>query len=128
MIVVLMFATVELAGQAARPRIERFFEASSADDRTAKAALEQIAAGWKDSYAAMFVDMARLMRPPRRSALETAERPLTVEDERRASSPRAFLRHPSGPRESRVTDPAATADVSPEADGSRVWRRPERLA
>jgi len=35
----------------------------------------------------MFVDMARLMRPPRRSALETAERPLTVEDERGASSP-----------------------------------------
>ena len=86
-IVVLMFATLKLAGQAAPPRIERFFEASSADDRTAKAALEQIAADWKDSYAAMFVDMARLMRPPRRSALETAERPLTVEDDRGASSP-----------------------------------------
>lgn len=61
-IVVLVMATLWQARQAATPPLERFVEASSADERIAKAALAQIAAQWKDSYAAMFVDMARLMR------------------------------------------------------------------
>ena len=116
-IVVLMFATVELAGQAAPPRIERFFEASSADDRTAKAALEQIAAGWNDSYAAMFVDMARLMRPPRRSALETAEPPLTVDDERGASSPeRSFEPFRTSRERGRASVPQAYSRLARDGD------------
>ena len=64
-IIALVFATLGYARQTVAPRIERFLEASSADERIAKAALERIASSWKDSYAALFVDMARLMRPPR---------------------------------------------------------------
>ena len=86
-LIVLVFATLGHAGQAATPRLERFVEASSADERIARAALEHIAAGWKDSYAAMIVDMTRLMRPPRRSAQQTPERPLSPDDDRGASSP-----------------------------------------
>ena len=72
--------------QSVPPPLERFFEASSADERIAKTALERIGEGWKDSYTAMIVDMARLMRPPRRSAEETAEPLPTLDDERSTSS------------------------------------------
>ncbi len=83
-----MVAVVVIAAlwQAVPPPIERFVEASSADERIAKFALEQIGAGWKDSYAAMFVDMARLMRPSRRSTEETAESLPTLDDERSTPS------------------------------------------
>lgn len=67
------------------PPLESFVDASSADDRIAGAALERIGAGWKDSYAAMIVDMARFMTPPRRIADVTAEPQLTADDERGTS-------------------------------------------
>src|SRR5712692_6286797 len=70
--------------QASPPPLESFVEAASADERIAKSALERIGAGWRDSYAAMFVDMARLMQPQRRSE-ETAEPVLTLDDERPTS-------------------------------------------
>ena len=38
--------------------LESSVEASSADERIARAALERIGAGWKDSYTAMIVDTA----------------------------------------------------------------------
>ena len=66
--------------QVATPPIERFVDASAADERIAKSALEQIAAGWKDSYAAMLVDIARLMRPARRSGPQSADSPLNATD------------------------------------------------
>ena len=85
-VVALATAAPSAAGPATAPPIERFVEASSADERIAKAALARIAADWKDSYAAMFVDMARFMRPLSRDARDTPERPLTPDDERQASS------------------------------------------
>jgi len=71
--------------QAVPPPLESFVEASSADERIARAALQRITAGWKDSYAAMFIDMVRFMRPPRRSTEATAEPPLTLDDDRGTS-------------------------------------------
>lgn len=44
------------------PPLDVFVQAASVDDRAARSALDQIAASWKDSYTAMFVDMGRLMR------------------------------------------------------------------
>jgi hypothetical protein len=80
--------TTSAAWQIGVPPIHRFVEASSADERLAKVALEQIAAGWKDSYAAMFVDMARLMRPSRRNAPTTpADSSQILDDERSAPGP-----------------------------------------
>ena len=73
--------------QAVPPPLERFVEASSADERIARAALDRISAGWKDSYAAMIVDTVRFMRPQRRGAEVMAEPQLTLDDERGTSGP-----------------------------------------
>jgi hypothetical protein len=73
--------TVALWQLAAQPPVETFVQAASSDERVAKTALAQIAAGWKDSYAPMFLDLARLMRPPRRSAPEPTDSPEIIDDE-----------------------------------------------
>ncbi len=44
------------------PALELFVRAGSLNDREANRALEEIGAVWQDGYAAMIVDMARLMR------------------------------------------------------------------
>ncbi len=59
------------AGQptpAAHPEIGLFFQAIQEDEDVAEAALQQIAASWRDGYAAIIRDMMRLMRPPPRPA------------------------------------------------------------
>ena len=71
----------------AEPDVRRFIEATSPDDKIAKAALDDIAARWKNAYAAMIVDMARLMRPPRRVVDDPADPTLTIDDDRGAASP-----------------------------------------
>lgn len=50
------------------PPLELFYRAAGFDERAANAALAEIAREWRDEYAAMIIDMARLMRraPPRR--------------------------------------------------------------
>ncbi|MGH9311725.1 MAG: DUF3179 domain-containing protein [Vicinamibacterales bacterium] len=48
------------------PDLQLFFQAASRDDKEASAALGQLAGRWRDDYAAMIVDMARLMRPASR--------------------------------------------------------------
>ncbi|MGE0454758.1 MAG: DUF3179 domain-containing protein [Vicinamibacteria bacterium] len=52
---------------AAPPGIRIFFEAASTDASVATPALEALAAGWRDGYAGMIVDLARFMRSPRRA-------------------------------------------------------------
>jgi hypothetical protein len=58
-------------GGVEEPDLTLFFVAASADEDRAGEALEAIARSWKDGYAAMFIDIARLMpgrpRPPRQS-------------------------------------------------------------
>src|SRR5688572_22556156 len=52
-----------LAGQTEdAPLPQVFFDAASLDDKVARPALDRLAASWKDSYAAMIIDMVRLMR------------------------------------------------------------------
>ncbi len=70
----LMFATVltlmmaaGVAGES-HPDIVLFFEAASSDEKVAKAALKRIAADWHDGYTPIFIDFARMMRPPDRSS------------------------------------------------------------
>lgn len=50
------------------PALDLFFRAAGVDERAAREALDEIGKSWKDGYAAMIVDMARLMRraPSRR--------------------------------------------------------------
>lgn len=58
------------AAQAPAPDVRWFLQAASEDNREAVQALKQIAAVWKDSYASMIYDMARLVRQPRASSAE----------------------------------------------------------
>ena len=70
-----------LAYQAAHPPLELFVQAASADEKTARRALDQIASNWKDSYAAMIVDLARLMRrAPRQGETDIVMPSLVDED------------------------------------------------
>ena len=48
----------------AHPDLQQFFQIVAADDDVAEAAVEQIAAMWRDGYAGMIWDMLRFMRPP----------------------------------------------------------------
>lgn len=59
---------VSVAGgraQTGHPPIALFLEAGGADQDAADSALRQIAARWRDGYAPMFIDMARLLMPRR---------------------------------------------------------------
>jgi hypothetical protein len=49
----------------AHPPIRLFLDAGGGDVAAADAALERIAAQWRDGYTSMFVDMARLLQPRR---------------------------------------------------------------
>jgi hypothetical protein len=80
------FATIG-ARTAGPPPMTRFFEAASPDDRTARAALDELAAAWKDAYAAMIIDMARQMRSSRLTIRESSEPALVLDDERGVTSP-----------------------------------------
>ena len=49
------------------PPLEIFFGAASTDERTARAALDQLARQWRDAYTPMIIDLARLLRPAPRA-------------------------------------------------------------
>jgi hypothetical protein len=49
------------------PEIRLFLQAASRDEKEARAALERIAASWKDGYTSLFVDLARFMPSARPS-------------------------------------------------------------
>ena len=59
------------------PDLQLFFQAASRDEKEASAALAQLAESWRDDYAAMIVDMARLMRPAARGP-ETVHEEITA--------------------------------------------------
>lgn len=46
--------------------ITRFIEAASLDRQISARALNEIRAGWRDAYTPLFIDLTRVMRPPRR--------------------------------------------------------------
>jgi len=51
------------AAQSPAPDVALFFDATARDDTSAKKALDQIAARWKDAYAPLILDLLRLMPP-----------------------------------------------------------------
>lgn len=61
-----------LPGEEPAPELAWFFQATSSDERQARQALDRIAATWKNSYTPLIFDMARLMRPAARPALDEA--------------------------------------------------------
>ncbi|MBM3560561.1 MAG: DUF3179 domain-containing protein [Alphaproteobacteria bacterium] len=54
------------------PPIDLFFAAAAADDRTARAAMDRLAAQWRDAYTPMIIDMARQLRPAPRAGFAGA--------------------------------------------------------
>lgn len=61
---VLVAGAIGLGAQApAAPSLQLFLDAAAPDDRTAKAALDALTPFWRDGYASMIIDMARLLRP-----------------------------------------------------------------
>lgn len=74
--------------------IELFFQAAARDEKTASAALQTLAAVWRDDYAALIVDVARLMRPaPRPGRVSEPEVPI-VDDETGAAATQRQAEHP----------------------------------
>lgn len=61
-LVVLLAGAAALA-QPGVPPIDVFLAAGSLDERQSRAALDAIAPVWRDDYAAMIIDLARLLRP-----------------------------------------------------------------
>jgi hypothetical protein len=59
---VVAVVAVSAATQRPFPSISRFFEAANPDDAVASAALKDIAAGWKNGYTPIFLDLLRLIR------------------------------------------------------------------
>jgi len=89
-----VLATVVMAADvpaqvAPEPDVQWFLQAGSPSEREASQALNQIAAVWKDSYASMIYDMARLIRSPRRSSADlAADQASPFEDPEVAAGPR----------------------------------------
>lgn len=87
------------------PDVRLFFQAAHEDGDVADAALERIAARWRNGYAGIVWDLMRFMRPPSRPAVR----------------PPGFGTAPTDP-----TDPGAGARLEwtpPEHPSTRVWRR-----
>jgi hypothetical protein len=61
------------ASAAEPPDIRLFFEAASRDEARARDALDRISRSWRDPYAALAVDLARLMPAPPRPATAPVE-------------------------------------------------------
>jgi hypothetical protein len=71
-LVALSIASSSAQGPAA-PSLDLFFAAATADDRTARAAMDRLATQWRDSYTPMIVDMARQLRPATRAGSAAAD-------------------------------------------------------
>ncbi len=97
---------VAASGQstAPHPDLQQFFLVMAVDDDVADAAMDTIAANWRDGYAALLWDMLRFMRPPAPRRVEA-------------------------PRFGAATDPATPALEAPvpEHPSTRVFRRLVRL-
>jgi hypothetical protein len=52
--------------------ISRFIEAASSDGQISARALSEIRAGWRDGYTALFIDLTRVMPPPRVTVVDEA--------------------------------------------------------
>jgi hypothetical protein len=59
------FLVVAVVRAQAPPALTTVLQAGSPDGKLAAASFRALTAVWRDGYTAMFIDMARLMRPPR---------------------------------------------------------------
>ena len=80
---VVMFALLgsTLQQTAARVPLARIVDATRDDERTATAALREVAAEWRDGYVALFIDMARMMPGPRGRQDPAADDPMPFDED-----------------------------------------------
>ena len=123
---------VRMQAGADEPQWQAFIAAASADPQQALAALADIAARWRDSYAAMIVDVVRFLPSPRvnRTADEGPSLDLDDTVDRAATGSHAGPRRLSAdaPIISGRRHPPPVDQLSRTADTSAIRRRPARLA
>ena len=117
----------------AEPPWQAFIAAAGTDHRQAQAALADIAARWRDGYAAMIVDVARFLPSPRvtRAAEDQLSPPLDdpVDEERsRATAGRGDFPPPARERPGADTRRRLTSFLERQTrkrfgDDLRAWRR-----
>jgi hypothetical protein len=89
------------------PDIGLFVQAASQEEGPAREALKRLAAAWRDDYAALLVDLARLMRAPARErTANDLERPFRSEDIGALEDEGGPLREPF-PKAPAAQDPSA---------------------
>ena len=114
------------------PPWQAFIAAAGTDHRQAQAALADIAARWRDGYAAMIVDVARFLPSPRvtRAAEDqpspSLDDPVDEERSRATAGPRRLSSARS--RTPRRRHAAPTHELPRTADPQTIWRRPARVA
>jgi Protein of unknown function (DUF3179) len=96
------------------PALELFFQAASRDEKEANDALAALAQSWRDDYAAMVVDIARLMRP--------AARPSQTPDD-----PEPVIDDEVGGAVGRVPDPSTPPSLGPSSPQARIRARLTRF-
>ena len=129
-----LLGLVPVSSQEARPHDppwQAFIAAASAERHVSEAALDVIAAGWRDGYSAMIVDVARFLPAARRP--RAADDPLPpdlddVVDERvggggRSSFPDAPRQPPGAETRRRLVDFLEGQTGKRFGDDLRAWRR-----
>ncbi|MGE3958171.1 MAG: DUF3179 domain-containing protein [Vicinamibacterales bacterium] len=128
---VLLCLQVRPASQLPVP-IARFVEAASPDPRTSETALSAIQADWRDGYAALVIELARFMRPPRPSRpsdIPAAPSLDDAEDRGRAADSLTALGDPGSPVRRRLLqflEERTGQKLGSDLDRWRawLWRRP----
>jgi hypothetical protein len=115
------------------PPWQSFIVAGANDQRASRQALDVIAAGWKDGYAAMIVDVARLLPSPRGVERPDADRSaLDPPDDadieagvlaRRDEFPTVTRRSPGAETRRRLTEFLEQQTKQRFGDDLRAWRK-----
>jgi len=120
------------ATPAPEPPWEAFVAAASTDERTAREALDAVGAAWRDQYAAMIVDLARLLPSPRARRPGSGEPALDPYDpgsdpagmpSRGVFATRPSGRPPGAAIRQRLTDFLQRRTGERFGDDLRAWRR-----
>jgi len=120
-----------VAAQSGEPPWEAFIAAGSQDRRTAVTALDVIAAGWRDAYTAMIVDVARFLPSPRGPQASDGPGGLDTDDAtdggagggRGSDIPTAVRQPPGSDVRRRLTEFLQKRTGQKFGDDLRAWRR-----
>lgn len=124
-------AAAQMAGGGApEPPWEAFIAAGLPDRKTSTAALDTIAASWRDDYAGMIVDVARFLPSPRQPGAAATDLPFDGDADgdaagglRGGDMPGAVRQPPGSEVRRRLTDFLQKRTGQRFGDDLRAWRR-----